>query len=221
MMRHLHIDLFDDPPSSFIDQLRVLGFWDASFRVPYPDGHAGPAQIWTYKSTKSAECDVRWLQALNIMSMKWNGWSIPPGFMERELIVLDTSIEADHPFNPHMRQPFILERYRLPEGGFKGSETHLVCDYNQSDPWVMEWFTEMGMVPAILPKRQDDRSSFDKLVLTAQGDKREIARIVKELRDIIPKLGGVKGCSIKFEVMEGHLLFGGFTTARLPPIVRI
>jgi hypothetical protein len=216
MMRHLHIDLFADLPAWLVEFLIKMGFWNASFKNPYPDGHVGPKHIWTYKSTDEYECDVRWKALLG------PGRPIEvPGFMERERIVLDTQIETDHLFDPHVDKPFMLERYRLPEGGFKESEIHVTLDRNASDPRVMEWFVSMGMVPAIMPKQRTDGSSYDALILTATGDKREIARVVKELRDVIPKLGGIKGCSIKFEVMEGHLLFGGFTTARLPPIVRI
>ena len=97
----------------------------------------------------------------------------------------------------------------------------MTLDKDASDPRVMNYFTSMGMVPAIMPKHYADGSPFDALILTAAGDTREIVRIVKELQDVIPRLGGIKGCSIKFEFMEGHLLFGGFTTARLSPIVRI
>lgn len=218
MMCHLHVDMFAQPPKSLIDALRVLGFWDTSFRVPYPDGHDGCVAHWTWKTENATSAHQKWAALSQIIQ----GAGIP-GYIERELIKfdLDEPITVDHPFDPSVERPFMLEKYTLSEGGFKESEVHMTLDKDASDPRVMDYFTSMGMVPAIMPKRHADGSPFDALILTAAGDKREIAHVMKELRDVIPRLGGIKGCSIKFEVMEGHLLFGGFTTARLPLIVRI
>ena len=215
-MFHLHIDLFDEPSAKFAATLQLMGFADTSFHVPYPDGHDGCTAHWTWKTENAICAHQQWVA----LTQTARDAGIP-GYLEHELVLLDETIETDRSFDPGVTMPFVLERYRLQEGGFKESEVHLTLDRDASDPRVMEWFTSMGMVPAVMPKRRADGTLFDALILTAGGDKREIARVFKELHDVVPLLGGIKECSIKFEVMEGHLLFGGFPTSRLPPVVRI
>jgi len=199
-----------------MDVLRALGFKDASFDNPYPDGHVGSVAVWTFKSKDETECSARWARVLEFVKQLEI-----PGFGEYECIMLDKTIQTNHPFDPHTVKPFKLKQYSLPEGGFKESEVHISLDYDASDPRVMEWFISIGMVPAILPKHRTDGSRYNALVLTSQGDRQEIGRVVKKLHNVIPRLGGIEGCSIKFEVIEGYVLFGGFTTGQLPLVVKM
>jgi hypothetical protein len=135
------------------------------------------------------------------------------GYLEGEYVPLDLEIEAK-PFDRAVPIPLKLELSNLEPGSFREDEIHITLDRDKSEPQLLENLRGMGFFSAYM-----DKPTGNVEIFTAQGTKKNINLILRQIKDYLDKSGGSIGGSIKEEIILKWWLSDLNVT--VPPIATI
>jgi hypothetical protein len=135
------------------------------------------------------------------------------GYLEGEYVPIDLDIETK-PFDATVPIPLQLELSNLEPGSFREDEVHITMDRDKSNPQLLENLRSMGFFSAYMDKPQGNVEIF-----TAQGNKKNIRIILRQIKDYLNAAGGAIGCSIKEEIILRWWLSN--LQIAIPPIASI
>ncbi len=211
---HIHIDSQDpvtDDTTAFNNWVvKTLGFYHHDF-IGHPAGykHFEPSIHSTFKTRDKNEFEKVWSKLVNKVKDFPNMF----GYLEGEYIPTDKRI-AFKPITEFFLPKFSVLRRTLTEiEEFRQTEFHLVLDNKYSDQRVITALLDAGLYGAIL-----DKKDYQAIVLTAQGHRRIIHPLMKEVKDYLNRVGGVVRCTLKEEIsIHGHKV--NIIEEKLPEIV--
>lgn len=211
-MKHIHIDGRNPENKLYNIAITEFGFWNHNFSG-HPQGyqHFEPTRHLTKKIAGNGSIEefrTTW-DALERIAVETEF----VGYLEGESVIYDRKIE-EKTYNDNVPFPFQIKRRRLfPTEKFREDEIHVVCDKEASDSRLIKKLLEAGLYGAYLPKEE-----YTAVVLTIQGNRREIHPIRSALESYLRKAGGIVHGTLKEEVVLRHRLFG-IDSIELPEIV--
>ena len=208
---HLHVDATYMPEGLYRLLKEDFGFQDSDFSG-HPDNykHFEPNRHITLKFT-DGKLFRRMCAQLEEAVKQFPDFA---GYFEGEYIREERLI----PVIPYqvVPVPFKISRRRLdgsPFEQFRESELHLTIDKDRSNHQLIEGLLEAGLYGAYMPK--DD---YVGIVLTIQGFRDDIGRLVDCLWDFLGRSGGVVNGKLKEEFAIWHRLYSVKPT-ELPEII--
>jgi hypothetical protein len=190
---HIHIDanyLSSQTETLLLDE---FGFIDTAF-----SGHAeGAFHFETPKhfTFKSKDCTDFNQKFDTVQQYFVNNPGSIVGYLEGEYVPFDLDI-VPKPFDRTVPVPFRLELNNLPFGAFREDEIHITLDREKSEPQLLANLRSMGFFSAYMDKPHSNVEIF-----TAQGSKKNIRAILKQVSEYLNKVGGGIGGSIKEEII--------------------
>lgn len=199
---HLHIDATVMPEPLYNVLKDDMGFWDSEFSG-HPEGfdHFEPNRHVTLKFTEGP----KFRKACNNLEILVGQYPDFVGYLEGEYIreerfIEEVSTKCDLPV------PFRISRKRLDGSSFESfreSELHLTLDKDNSNPHLIKSLLDAGLYGAYLPKQD-----YTALVLTIQGFREDVGRLVDCLWSHVNNTGGVVRGKLKEEFAIWHRLYG-------------
>ena len=190
---HIHVDANYLAPKTEKLLLGCFEFRDTAF-----SGHAKGAlhfetlKHFTFKTKDKLDFDLKFDVVKRYFLDNPEDIS---GYLEGEYVPLDLDI-TPKPFDPTVSLPFRLELTNLEAGSFREDEIHITLDRDKSEPQLLENLRSMGFFSAYMDKSQSNVEIF-----TAQGSKKNIRMILKQIKEYLNKAGGGIGGSIKEEII--------------------
>jgi hypothetical protein len=208
---HIHIDasyLSSQTEALLLDK---FGFVDTAF-----SGHAEGAlhfetpKHFTFKIKDRADFNQKF-DAVQQYFIDNPGSIV--GYLEGEYVPLDLDI-VSKPFDRTVPVPFKLDLTNLASGSFREDEIHITLDREKSEPQLLENLRGMGFFSAYMDKPHSNVEIF-----TAQGSKKNVKMILKQIKEYLSKAGGGVGGSIKEEIILSWWLSD--SQIAVPPIASI
>jgi hypothetical protein len=190
---HIHIDANYLAPKTEELLLNCFEFRNTAFSG-YAEGalHFETLKHFTFKTKDKLDFDLKFDVVKRYFSDNLADIS---GYLEGEYVPLDLDI-TPKPFDPTVSLPFRLELTNLEAGNFREDEIHITLDRDKSEPQLLENLRSMGFFSAYMDKPQSNVEIF-----TAQGSKKNIRMILKQIKEYLNKAGGGIDGSIKEEII--------------------
>lgn len=208
---HIHIDAQYLDLKIEDELLNKFGFRDTAF-----SGHAEGAlhfetpKHFTFKTKDINDFDFHF-DAVKQHFLDNPGSIV--GYLEGEYVPSDLDILPKQ-FDAMVPLPLQLELSNLEPGSFREDEIHITMDREKSNPQLLENLRDMGFFSAYMDKPQGNVEIF-----TAQGSKKNIRIILRQMKDYLNAAGGAIGGSIKEEIILKWWLSD--PQVSIPPIASI